>query len=326
MFSLRKYSLLILSLALMSAMASTTQPAEDLLARGQADQAIGLLHTALAQNPSDAGSYHLLCRAHFDFQDWNSAVSACEKAAALNPQSSREHLWLGRSYGEKADASNFLVAVGLAKKVHAEFETAVQLDPQNIEAHTDLAEFYLEAPSMIGGGRDKAESQAQILASLEPSKSHWVKARIAEKDHDFTAAEKEYRAAIEASKGGAIDWFNLASFYGHRNRMDDMQQALQHAVTAPPAHPEVTMEAAESLIRVDRNIPLAISWLQKYLAGPTVELAPTFKAYYWLGQAQEKQSNFTAAAASYRSALELAHGYTRAREALDRISEDRRGE
>jgi TolA-binding protein len=86
------------------------------------------------------------------------------------------------------------------------------------------------------------------------------------------------------------------------------------------------MEAAEALIRTDRNIPLAISWLQKYLTGPTVELAPTFKAYYWLGQAQEKQGNFAAAADSYRSALQLARGYSRAREALSRISEDRRGE
>jgi len=325
MFFLRKY-LLIVSLVLAPVMASTTDPAEDMLARGQADQAIGLLHAALARNPSDAGTYHLLCRAHFDFQDWNSAVSACEKAAALNPQSSREHLWLGRSYGEKADASSFLVAVGLAKKVHTEFETAVQLDPQSVEARTDLAEFYLEAPSIVGGGRDKAESQAQALASLEPSKSHWVRARIAEKEHDVVTAEKEYRAAIEASKGSAIDWFNLASFYRHRDHLDDMQQALQHAVAAPPAHPEVTMEAAEALIRTDRNIPLAISWLQKYLTGPTVELAPTFKAYYWLGQAQEKQGNFTAAADSYRSALQLARGYSRAREALSRISEDRRGE
>lgn len=325
MFSFRKY-LTIFALALVPALASTTQPAEDLLSRGQADQAIALLHAALAQNPNDAGTYHLLCRAHFDFQDWNSAVSACEKAAALNPQSSREHLWLGRSYGEKADASNFLTAVGLAKKVHNEFETAVQLDPKSADARTDLAEFYLEAPSIVGGGRDKAESQAQMLVALDPSKSHWVKARIAEKDRDFAGAEKEYRAAIAASQGGALDWFNLASFYRHRDRVDDMEQALQHAVDAPPTHPEVTMEAAETLIRANRNIPLAVSWLQKYLAGTTVELAPTFKAHYWLGQAQEKQGNFAAAAASYRSALQLAHGYGQAREALSRISEDQRGE
>jgi tetratricopeptide (TPR) repeat protein len=325
MFSFQKF-MIISALALVPALASTTQPAEDLLARGQADLAIAALNAALAHNPNDAGAYHLLCRAHFDFQDWNSAVSACERAASLNPQSSREHLWLGRSYGEKADASNFLTAVGLAKKVHTEFEAAVQLDPNSVEARTDLAEFYVEAPSLVGGGREKAESQAQLLADLDVSKSHWVKARIAEKDHNFALAENEYRAAIAASHGGAIDWFNLASFYRHRERWTDMENALQHAVAAPPAHPEVVMEAAETLIRANRNVPLAVSWLQKYLAGPTVELAPTFKAYYWLGQAQEKQGNFAAAAESYRAALQLARGYGRAREALNRISEDRRGD
>jgi len=325
MYSFRKY-LIIFAFGLLPALASTTQPAEDLLAQGQADQAIAMLNAELAHNPNDAGTYHLLCRAHFDFQDWNSAVSACEKAAALDPQSSREHLWLGRSYGEKADASSFLTAVGLAKKVHTEFETAVQLDPNSAEARTDLAEFYLEAPGIVGGGRDKAESQARTLANLDASKSHWVKARIAEKDHNFALAEEEYRAAIAASHGGAIDWFNLASFYRHRERWTDMENALQHAVDAPPTHPEVTMEAAEVLIRANRDIPLSVSWLQKYLGGPTVELAPTFKAYYWLGQAQEKQGNVAAAADAYRAALQRAHGYSPAREALTRISEAPRGE
>src|SRR5208282_3721540 len=104
----------------------------------------------------------------------------------------------GRLYGEKADHSRFLTAAGLAKKVRGEFETAVRLNPNSADARTDLAEFYMEAPGIMGGGRDKAEAQAQELASMDPVKAGWVKGRLAEKNKDLISAENEYRGAIKA--------------------------------------------------------------------------------------------------------------------------------
>ncbi len=81
---------------------------------------------------------------------------------------------MGRSYGEKAEHSGLLAAVKLAKRVREEFETAVRLDPNNVEARADLAEFYMEAPAIMGGGRDKAEAQAQQLAIADPVKAGWL--------------------------------------------------------------------------------------------------------------------------------------------------------
>ena len=61
-------------------------------------------------------------------------------------------------------------AASLAGKVRNEFEAAVRLDPNNVDARSDLGEFYLEAPGIVGGGRDKAEAQTQALAALDPAK------------------------------------------------------------------------------------------------------------------------------------------------------------
>ena len=66
-------------------------------------------------------------------------------------------------------APAFLKAAGLAKKVRTEFERAVEFAPNNWEARTDLAEFYLEAPGIVGGGKDKARAQADLLAAAESS-------------------------------------------------------------------------------------------------------------------------------------------------------------
>lgn len=178
-----KFLIVLLLMALSGVVHADVSPA-DLLTQGRVDESIAVLNSRLATSPN-ADDYHLLCRANFDIQDWSSAVAACEKASGLKPDSSREHLWLGRAYGEKADSSSFMAAIGLAKKVRAEFETAVRLDPGNADARSDLAEFYLEAPAIIGGGQSKAQSQADLLMRLDASKAHWIQGRIAEKTKIF---------------------------------------------------------------------------------------------------------------------------------------------
>src|SRR5437016_10159956 len=157
-----------------------------LLVAGRVDDAISTLQQEINTNPNDAEAYNLLCRAYFSLSQWDRGIAACEKAVSLDSNNSVYHLWLGRIYGEKADASSFFTAAGLAKKVRGQFEMAVQLSPSSVDARTDLAEFYLEAPGIVGGGQDKARAQAATLARLDPAKAHWVNARIAEKKKDFT--------------------------------------------------------------------------------------------------------------------------------------------
>ena len=294
---------------------------EKLLAQGRVDEVISSLQQRTNSSPNDAASYNLLCRAYFSLGQWDRGISACEKATQLEPGNGHYHLWLGRIYGEKADAASFLSAAGLARKVRTEFETAVRLSPNNADAHSDLAEFYLEAPGIVGGGRDKAEAQAAILDRLDPGKAHWVRGRIAEKKKDRAAAEREYRAAIEVSHGGALAWFNLALFYRHASQYDQVEDALNHAMSAPLDRPEVMMESAEILIRAGRNFPGAVELLRRYLSSDDkVEQAPAFKAHYLLGTVLEKQGNRQAAAQEYTAALALAKSYSPAQDALNRLS------
>jgi tetratricopeptide (TPR) repeat protein len=314
---------LILVLALFSsaALAAADDSAPALLAAGRADDAITTLHSKINSSPNDAEAYNLLCRAYFSMGDWDHGISACEKAVALEPNNSRYHMWLGRIYGEKADGSNFFSAASLAGKVRTEFETAVRLDPNNVDARSDLGEFYLEAPGIVGGGRDKAEAQVQVLAALDPAKADYLKGRIAEKKKDVVTAEREYRAAIEAGHGSALTWFNLALFFRHQQRWNDMEDAIQRAVSAELDRPEIIMESGEVLLRSGRNVQAAVQYLRRYLAlNSKVEEAPAFKAHYLLGTALEKQGDKQGAAQEYRAALSLARNFSRAQEALDRLN------
>lgn len=317
-----KWTAKVLTMAalVLPAIAAAADSPSDLLAAGRVDDAITTLSGKLNSVPNDAASHNLLCRAYFAVANWDRAISACERAVSLEPNSSEYHLWLGRTYGEKADASNFLTAAGLAKKVHNEFERAVQLDPSNVAARTDLAEFYLEAPGIVGGGQDKARAQAAAVAKLNPAKAHWIQGRIAEKNKDLSTAEREYRAAIDASHGGANAWLNLALFYRKAGRLDEMQDALKRAAAAPMDQPEVLVDAASTLLHANRDLPFATELVRRYLSSTTVEQAPPFKAHYLLGTILEKQGDKEGAAREYQTALTLAKDFGRAREALNRVN------
>jgi len=302
-----------------SLIAHATDSPENLLAAGRVDQAFEIIEQQIRTSPA-AESYNLLCRAHFEVGAWDAGIPACEKAVALAPNNDIYHLWLGRIYGEKAARAGFLSAAGLARKCRTEFERAVQLAPNNWEARADLAEFYLEAPGVVGGGKDKARAQAALIAPLNSGMAHWVKGRIFEKNKDPDDAEQEYRVAIEASHGGARAWLNLAGFYHHTNRLREMDQALHTLESSTLDHPGALVDGASILLRTGRDPPMAVRLLRRYLASSTVEEAPVFKARCMLGEALEKQGDRAAAAGEYRIALALAHSYRPAQEGLKRVT------
>jgi tetratricopeptide (TPR) repeat protein len=284
------------------------------------DQLVQDLQQNIAHAPDDAASANLLCRAYFMMEEWDRGITACERAVALDPQNSSYYLWLGRIYGEKADRSGFLSAPGLAKKSRAAFERAVELDPKNVEAHVDLGEFYAEAPGIIGGGRDKAYRQADVLMPLNPAMAHWVLARIAEKEKDPVKAEREYRAEIAASNSGVRGWVDLANFFMYAHRYEEMEDALHHAETAPIDHPESLMHAANLLLRAQRDYPLAIRLIRRYLASRLCEEGPAFQAHAILGELLEKTGDKQGAAQEFHNALALFQGYPRAKEDLKRLN------
>jgi tetratricopeptide (TPR) repeat protein len=296
-------------------MADATQ-ANALLQQGRVDEATANLREILAAQPGDAQAHQLLCRIYYAQDMADKAIHECELAATDAPTSSDNQMWLGRAYGFKASHANPLSALSLAVKVRIAFERAVQLDPENIHALNDLGEFYVAAPSLIGGGLDKAQALAARMQLQFPSQAHRLLALVAEKRKETAIAEAEFCNAVAAGKTPET-YIDLGHFYQRHNRPDKMVDALQSGIATDRRKGPSLVDAASILTDAHRSPELAETLLRAYLSSSAkTDDAPAFKVHVQLGDLLAHHGDPAAAHREYAAALALASNYAPARKAM----------
>jgi tetratricopeptide (TPR) repeat protein len=299
------FCLLVSATAFASASPQTANPALALLNQGRVDEVISAL-----QGKNDAESHNLMARAYYAEDKTDEAIEHAQKAVELAPNNAAYHLWLGRAYGQKAEKVNVFRQAGMAGKVRDQFQKAVELDGNNLEARADLAEYYTDAPGMMGGGVDKAKAQADAVAGKDAALAHFIRAKIAEKNKDDVGAEKEYKEAITASKTPAEQWLNLAGFYKDRKNTAAMVESVKKAVASAHKSSAVLSDAADMLFQSGQDLGMAADLARKYLASPDKsEEAPAFKTHVLLAKILEKQGDKAGAAKEFQVALALAKDY-----------------
>jgi Flp pilus assembly protein TadD len=213
----------------------------------------------------DAAVYELMGRNYYGQGDFRRATETLEKAAVLAPGSSDVYLWLARAYGRRAETSSIITAPGLANKARQFFEKSAQLNPANLEAQTDLFEYYLEAPGFLGGGFDKAAATASQIARISPSEGYWAQARLAEKRKEFGSAEAHLRRALEIAPQQVGRLIDLARLLSRRGRYQEADVSLAMAEQIAPNSPRLMFAKADLYIKGKRNLDVARELLKRYL-------------------------------------------------------------
>lgn len=290
--------------------------ANTLLQQGRVDEAQTALQQTLAAQPGNAQAHQLLCRVYYAQEMADEAIRECELSAASDPTSSTTQMWLGRAYGMKASHANPLVAFSLARKVRSAFERAVQLDPQNIQAMSDLGQFYVYAPAIVGGGLGKARALADRMQPRYASQAHRLLALIAGQNKDTATAESEFKKAILAGRTPAA-YIDLGQFYQQQNQPDKAIEALQTGVAADRRKDAALVDAASILTAMNRSPELAESLLREYLSSSAKsDDAPAFKVRVQLGDLLAHQGDVAGAHREYAVATSLASNYVPARKAM----------
>lgn len=233
----------------------------------------------LQQMPEkDAQTWALMGKNLFMMGEFKRAGESFETALTSDPGNSMHALWLGKSLGRRAESANPLLAPSLASKARRWFERAVELNPRNLEAMSDLLEYYLEAPGFLGGGMDKARALAARIKEVDPAEGANAEARVALKRKEFPAAEEHLRRAIALAPQQVARILDLASFLAKQGRFDESEETYRQAARINPQHPRLLFERAESYIRARRNLAAARELLGQYLRAPLTPDDPPRRA------------------------------------------------
>jgi tetratricopeptide (TPR) repeat protein len=272
---------------------------------GSYSGAISTLQGAVSQNPSSAEAYYWLGRCYYELKDYDNAITAAEKSVTLDPKNSIFHEWLGRIYGGKADRDR---SFSYARKVKKEFETAVQLNPANIDARRDLEDSEIQVPWVVGGSKDDAKAQMDAIVALDPVEGDLARAMYDDEAlNKPDAAAKDYHDALAANPKKIEPYLDALAFYQKENKASEMQAVIQQASQVAPNDPRLTYYRGVALVIANNNLADAEKDLKAYLAStPERSDWPSHaSAREWLGRLYEAQGKRSEAAEQYRAALQL---------------------
>ncbi|WP_263377039.1 tetratricopeptide repeat protein [Granulicella aggregans] len=290
------------------------------LNQGRVDEAALELRSDLKMHPHDAVLHQMLCRAFYSEELADRAIGECEAAVADTRSDdallSENLMWLGRAYGLKASRANPISAFRIAKKVVASFERSTQVDAKNVSALSDLGEYYVGAPSIVGGGLDKADRLVLRMQPVSATKAHRLLAMIAEKRDDYETSEAEFKRAFEAQRTPQT-LIDVAGFYQRRKQCDEAVSTVRTLVRMDRAKDSAIVDAASVLTACNREPQLARELLSSYLTSPArSDNAPAARVHVQLGDLIAKSGDSEGARREYEAALALASEYAPARKAL----------
>jgi tetratricopeptide (TPR) repeat protein len=284
-------------------------------------QAAEALTAAIQREPQESSLHYWLGRCFYELRDYNRAVSSLERAIALEPDRSDYHDWLGKSYGRKAEeASRFspFSSISLAHKTRHEFETAVRLDANNLEAQRDLIRYLMNAPGIVGGSEPAAEQRVHALSAVNSIEGELAQAELLAWRKKFDEANQQYRKVLNLKPDRIGVYFEIADYYLDRGDAGQMSEAVEAGALLAPSDHRLDYYRGIALILANRNQGEAEKDLHRYLdTVPDNDNVPSHSTTHeWLGKLYDKEGQLDRAAQEYRAALILDPHNKQASEAL----------
>jgi tetratricopeptide (TPR) repeat protein len=254
--------------------------------------------------------------------DGDAAVKAFEKAIAADEKNADYHLWLARALGTVAQKASVVRQPFLARRCKTEFERAAQLDPTNIPAREGLVQFYLLAPSVMGGSLEKAREQAEAIFKLNKLHGRMARGTIANKEKDLAGQERELRAAWTEYPDSLSAVTTWANFLVNNQRADEAVTVIDRSLATHKDNVialfwlgRVTAAAGKQLDRGEKALRTVLASNQLGVDGNP----PAANVQYRLGEVLAKKGDKVGARAAYEAALRLNPKLEQARKALKEL-------
>ena len=255
-------------------------------------------------------------------QQFAAAVPFLEKCVAAEPGNSRFHQWLGRSLGLQAAQNGITSSVLSIRKVKAELEKAIELEPMNLEARNDLVIMYRAVPGLLGGSNAKAAEQVAFIRRHDPALAMQI-------EGDFLAADKHYDAALAAyqeswrlNASNLMTQVRISLIYQEKKDWEKAFSALDRVLATDANHPMALYQIGRTAALSGQQLDRGEKCLRTYIAMPVreaLENPPLAGAHFRLGQIREKKGDLAGARTEYETALSMDSKQKLAREALAKL-------
>jgi len=139
--------------------------------------------------------------------------------------------WFGTIMEMQAEKASIFSMSGYAKKSLKGYLKAIELSSKNLEYRKGLINFYLEAPSLLGGDIDKAINHAQIAFEQNPNFGYKMLINCYEKSDDTQSMLTSYKRAIEQYPLDAELLFMRGTYWKNERNYDKAVADYQLALT-----------------------------------------------------------------------------------------------
>lgn len=207
--------------------------------------------------------------------DHDKAIDYLEKAIEIDNKNAKYHFWLGQAFGQKAQNSNPFKQAWIAPKILKEFEKTVELDPEFVDGYIGLCNFYLQAPSIVGGDVKKAKVKAKTVVDLDEFQGRIILAAIYNKEKQIDSARIQYGIA-EKSFIDSTHHYGFFNAYGYfLLNLKEFDKAIEKFNKQVQLAPDVanTHDSLGDGYKAAGKLELA---LQEYKIA--IDLDPNFKA------------------------------------------------
>ncbi len=253
--------------------------------------------------------------------DGDAAVRHLERAVELEEANALSHAWLGNAIRLVTPrASKFKMAL-LARRMKKEWERAVQLDPNQLDARVGLIQFYAYAPGFWGGDKDKARAQVAEIAKRNIFRGALARGLMAEIEKNVAEEETAYKLAVASAPDSADGYFALSAMYARHGLHEQAFDALQKYERLHSNDPRLWYEVGRVAGTTGQQLERGEAALNRFLASPPpgASIAYIAGAHHWLGTIAEKRGNKGTARERYRTALKINPHSKLAKEALGRL-------
>ena len=200
---------------------------EWLFDHGHIGESRAVSQARLSANPRDAVALAWMARTYTLAGDTKTALTLAERAVAANPGYAGGHLSIAEALGGEARKASIFRRLPMARRIKNELDTAVSLAPRDLGALSGLMRFYLEAPGVAGGSREKADAIAARIGAIDAARGFLAQAEIASDRGQRDRIEGLYQKALDANRDSIDARAALAALYA--NDRGKQAEAEAHA-------------------------------------------------------------------------------------------------